>query len=152
RSPGYADVPSDGVRRRRPHARRDRRSPAGVAGPLRGVHVSVQHDGASCDLGAGGPWRRRAARRHAAPGRARRGPPAPPRRARLRAGATVPAVARGAAGDAVSGPTTLPELLAGSVERFPDRDALVSARGRWTYRAFGATVERAAGGLARRGV
>lgn len=52
----------------------------------------------------------------------------------------------------MSQPATLPELLRESVARFGDREALVSARGRWTYAALARAVEDAAGGLAARGV
>jgi fatty-acyl-CoA synthase len=52
----------------------------------------------------------------------------------------------------VTGPTTLPELLASSVSRFGEREALVSARGRWTYAALASQSAAVAGGLAARGV
>ena len=49
-------------------------------------------------------------------------------------------------------PETLPELLASSVARFGEREALVSARGRWTYAALGGRVAAVAAGLVARGV
>jgi fatty-acyl-CoA synthase len=52
----------------------------------------------------------------------------------------------------VSRATTLPELLAASVTRFGEGEALVSARGRWTYAALAARAETVAAGLAARGV
>jgi acyl-CoA synthetase (AMP-forming)/AMP-acid ligase II len=60
------------------------------------------------------------------------------------------------AGDArrrsVSIPGTLTELLASSAARFSDREALVSPRGRWTYRAVEARAAAVASGLAAQGV
>jgi fatty-acyl-CoA synthase len=64
----------------------------------------------------------------------------------------VPALAGGAAEPVVTAPATLPRLLEESVARFADREALVSARGRTTYRALAAVAARAARGLAARGV
>jgi fatty-acyl-CoA synthase len=52
----------------------------------------------------------------------------------------------------VSDAATLPALLRECVARFGDREALVSARGRWTYAALGHAVEATAGQLAARGV
>ena len=52
----------------------------------------------------------------------------------------------------MSGPPTLPELLGSAVARFGEREALVSARGRWTYAQLGSRVDTIAGGLAARGV
>jgi fatty-acyl-CoA synthase len=52
----------------------------------------------------------------------------------------------------VSVPATLPDLLGSAIERFGERDALISARGRWTYAALGRRVDDVAAGLARRGV
>jgi acyl-CoA synthetase (AMP-forming)/AMP-acid ligase II len=52
----------------------------------------------------------------------------------------------------VSVPATLPDLLGSAIERFGERDALISARGRWTYAALGRRVDEVAAGLARRGV
>jgi fatty-acyl-CoA synthase len=52
----------------------------------------------------------------------------------------------------VSGVETLPDLLAASAARFPDHEALVSARGRVTYAALAARAAAVAGGLAARGV
>jgi fatty-acyl-CoA synthase len=52
----------------------------------------------------------------------------------------------------VSAPSTLPALLDRSVARFGDRDALISARGRWTYARLGERVAAVAAGLAARGV
>lgn len=48
--------------------------------------------------------------------------------------------------------TTLPELLASSIARFGEREALISARGRWTYAALGSRSEAVATGLTARGV
>jgi fatty-acyl-CoA synthase len=52
----------------------------------------------------------------------------------------------------VSPPATLPELLGRSVAEFGEREALVSARGRWTYARLGTRVGTIAAGLATRGV
>jgi acyl-CoA synthetase (AMP-forming)/AMP-acid ligase II len=52
----------------------------------------------------------------------------------------------------VSEPRTLPGLLAESVARFGDREALVSARGRWTYATLARHADATAAGLAQRGV
>lgn len=52
----------------------------------------------------------------------------------------------------MSAPETLPDLLARSVARFGELEALISARGRWTYAALAARVESVAAGLAARGV
>lgn len=52
----------------------------------------------------------------------------------------------------MSAPPTLSALLARSVARFGDREALVSARGRWTYARLDAGVATVAAGLAARGV
>jgi acyl-CoA synthetase (AMP-forming)/AMP-acid ligase II len=52
----------------------------------------------------------------------------------------------------VSAAATLPALLGSSVARFGEREALISARGRWTYATLAARVEGVAGGLAARGV
>jgi acyl-CoA synthetase (AMP-forming)/AMP-acid ligase II len=52
----------------------------------------------------------------------------------------------------VSAPATLTALLDRSVARFGDREALISARGRWTYARLGERATAVAAGLAARGV
>jgi len=52
----------------------------------------------------------------------------------------------------VTVPATLPDLLGSAIERFGTCEALISARGRWSYAALGARVDEVAAGLARRGI
>ena len=52
----------------------------------------------------------------------------------------------------MTGPATLPELLGRSVAQFGEHDALVSARGRWTYARLAASVDAVSAGLSARGV
>ena len=56
-------------------------------------------------------------------------------------------MAGGAARRTVRVPATLLDLLGSAIERFGERDALISARGRWTYAALGRRIDAVAAGL-----